>query len=319
MNRRRNYRRLTWHDRSIIMNMSKAAKSQKDIAQALGVSIATVSRELRRNVSIYGYVAIIAELLARIRRCLVKRRFKITPSILDIIKEYLHKKWSPECIANTVLKTKLCCQTIYNHIRNNPELAKLLFFKRRYRTRGSTSVRGQILNRVSIKERPAIVDERLRYGDFEGDLIVGKNHKGAMLTLVERKSKYLFAAKLESKNAEETCNAIGSTLEGIKARTLTLDNGKEFARHEKLKECLGVDVYFAHPYCPHERGLSENTNRLLRRYFPKKTDLRKVRKDELECAVSELNSRPRKCLNWKTPNDFLKYLIPTSAAAPMGA
>ncbi len=137
MNLRRSYRRLTWHDRTIIMNMSKAGKSQKDIALALGVSIATISRELRRNISICGYVAIVAELMARIRRCLVKRRFKITPSVLGIIKEHLQKKWSPECIANTVLKTKLCFQTIYNHIRNNPELAKLLFFKRRYRKRGA--------------------------------------------------------------------------------------------------------------------------------------------------------------------------------------
>lgn len=319
MNRRRSYRRLTWHDRTIIMNMSKAAKSQKEIAQVLGVSIATVSRELRRNVSIYGYVAIIAEFMARIRRYLVKRRFKITPEILKIIKYHLDKKWSPECIANTVLKAKLCTQTIYNHIRNNPELAKLLFFKRRYRKRGTASVRGQILNRVSIKERPAIVDERLRYGDFEGDLIVGKNHKGAMLTLVERKSRYVLVSKLESKNANETSEAIIETLDGIRARTLTLDNGKEFASHEKVSDALGTKVYFAHPYCPHERGLSENTNRLLRRYFPKKTDLRKVSDKEVAFAVSELNSRPRKCLNWKTPNDFFRHLVTTSAAAPMGA
>lgn len=319
MNLRRSYRRLTWHDRTIIMNMSKAGKSQKDIAQALSVSIATVSRELRRNLSIYGYVAIVAELMARIRRCLIKRRFKITSSVLDIIKYHLTKKWSPECIANTVLKAKLCTQTIYNHIRNNPELAKLLFFKRRYRKRGATSNRGMIPNRVSIEERPKLVDKRVRYGDFEGDLIVGKNHKGAMLTLVDRKSRFVFASKLESKNANETSAAIVSALGGIRAKTLTLDNGKEFASHEKVSETLGAEVYFAHPYCPHERGLSENTNRLLRQYFPKKTDLRKVGEDEVKFAVSELNSRPRKCLNWKTPNDFLRYLISTSAAAPMGA
>lgn len=319
MKQRRSYRRLTWHDRTIIMNMSKAVKSQKEIAQALGVSIATVSRELRRNLSAYGYVAIIAELMARIRRCFVKRRFKITPSVLEIIKEQLNKKWSPECIANTVLKGKLCVQTIYNHIRNNPELARFLFFKRRYRKRGAVSSRGLIPNRISIEDRPKLVDKRVRYGDFEGDLIVGASHKGAMLTLVERKSRYVWAAKLESKNAKETSDAIVGALDGIRAKTLTLDNGKEFAGHEDVNASIGVDVYFAHPYCPHERGLSENTNRLLRRYFPKKTDLRKVGDNEVAFAVSELNSRPRKCLNWKTPNDFLKYLIPTSSAAPMGA
>jgi IS30 family transposase len=301
------------------MNMSKAAKSQKDIALALGVSIATVSRELQRNVSIYGYVAIIAEFMARIRRCLVKRRFKITPEVLEIIKYHLAKKWSPECIANTVLKTKLCFQTIYNHIRNNPELSKLLFFKRRYRKRGIATVKGLIPNRTSIEGRPKLVDKRVRYGDFEGDLIVGKSHKGAMLTLVERKSRFVFATKLESKNATETSEAIVSALANVRAKTLTLDNGKEFASHEKAKDALGLDVYFAHPYCPYERGLSENTNRLLRRYFPKKTDLRKVSDNEVAFAVSELNSRPRKCLNWKTPNDFLRYQIPTSAVAPMGA
>ena len=104
MNRRRSYRRLTWHNRSIIMNMSKAGKSQKDIALVLGVSVATVSRELRRNVSIYGYIAIAAELMARIRRCLVKRHFKIKPAVLDIIKKHLHKKRPPECIAIPFLK-----------------------------------------------------------------------------------------------------------------------------------------------------------------------------------------------------------------------
>ncbi len=319
MKQRRSYRRLTMHDRTIIMNMCKASKSQKDIAQALGVSVATVSRELRRNISICGYLAIVAELMARIRRYFVKRSFKITSSILDIIKEYLKKKWSPECIANTVLKGKVCVQTIYNHIRKNPELAKLLFFKRRYRKRTTASTRGLIPNRVSIEERPKLVDKRVRYGDFEGDLIVGKNHKGAMLTLVERKSRYVFAVKLGSKNAKETSDAIISELDGIKAKTLTLDNGKEFAQHEKVNDALGVEVYFAHPYCPHERGLSENTNRLFRRYFPKKTDLRKVSDYEVALAVSELNARPRKCLNWKTPNDFKRYLFQASAAAPMGA
>lgn len=298
--------------------MSKAGKSQKDIAEILGVSIATISRELRRNTSIYGYVAIVAELLARIRRYFVKRKHKITSELLQIIKDHFEIKWSPECIANTILKGKVCCQTIYNYVRNNPELAKMLFFKKRYRKRGSGSnSRGLIQNRVSIEERPKLVDKRVRYGDFEGDLIVGANHKGAMLTLVERKSRYVFAMRLDSKNADETKDAIVSALDGINAKTLTLDNGKEFARHEDVSDKLGTKIYFAHPYCPHERGLSENTNRLLRRYFPKKTDLRKVRQDEIDFAISQLNSRPRKCLNWSAPIESLKYFI--RRAAPMGA
>lgn len=318
MNQRPKYHRLTWHDRNIIMSMSKAGKSQKDIAEVLRVSIATISRELRRNASICGYVAIVAELLARIRRYFVKRRHKITPELLRIIKDFFEIKWSPECIANTILKGKVCCQTIYNYVRNNPELAKMLFFKKRYRKRGIVSNnRGRMQKRTNIEERPKLVDKRVRYGDFEGDLIVGANHKGAMLTLVERKSRYVFAMKLDSKNADETCDAIVSALDGINAKTLTLDNGKEFARHEDVSDKLGTKIYFAHPYYPHERGLSENTNRLLRRYFPKKTDLRKVRQEEIETAISQLNTRPRKCLSWHSPAEYLRHLI--RRAAPMGA
>lgn len=311
------YRRLTWHDRTIIMNMSKAGKSQTDIAEALGVSVGTISRELRRNSSPFGYIPMFAHILAFARRYFIKRRFKISDSVLETLKVYLSKKWSPECIANTVLKGKLCYQTIYNFIRSNPEYSKLLFFKRRYRKRSAIrDARGQISNRTGIDERPKIVDRRSRYGDFEGDLVVGANHKGALLTLVERKSRYLYASKLESKCAEETAFGIVRELDGVKAATLTLDNGLEFASHQSITQALGTKVYFAHPYAPHERGTNENTNRLLRRYFPKKTDLRKVSEAEVKTAVDELNSRPRKCLNWKTPKDFARFFL---RAAPMGA
>lgn len=296
------------------MNLCKAGKSQKDIALALDVSPATISRELKRNVFVFDYHFIYAQILAFCRRYFVKRKSKITSDIIETLKLHLAKKWTLECIANTVLKGKVCCQTLYNYVHKNAELRKLLFFKKRYRKRASVDNRGQILNRVSIEERPQIVSQYGRYGDFEGDLIVGKNHKGALLTLVERKSKYALAAKLESKNALQTGDAIIVSLGKLDAKTLTLDNGKEFANHEKVSLKLGTKVYFAHPYSSHERGLSENTNRLLRRYFPKKTDFRKVCKYEVEQAIKELNSRPRKCLNWKSPNDFLPELILNCAA-----
>lgn len=306
MNQRK-YRRLTWHDRNIIENMSKASKSQKEIAQVLGVSPATISRELKRNFHLLKYCAIAAELFALIRRFWAKKKRKLTKKHIAILHEHLQLKESLECIANTVLKGIICTQTLYNYMHQNG-LHKLLFFGRKYRRRGAVSYKGQIKNRVSIECRPEEANARNRLGDWEGDLIVGANHKGAILTLVDRTSKFLLAKKLKSREADATSNAIIETLKNNEMQTLTLDNGREFASHEKVSKSLGVDVYFAHPYAPQERGTNENTNRLLRRFFPKGTDLRKVSKQRLAKAVSILNNRPRKGLGWLSPIEITKRL-----------
>lgn len=307
------YRRLTYGDRRVIENMSKAKKTQLEIAFVLGVSQSTISRELSRNreCGIYGKDK--AHARGRIRQINKPRRYVVGESEAEVLGIYLKKKWSPETISAVCFEGRISHQTLYNYIRRDKrrggKLYGYLYLRKVRRKRyGEPESRGHIRNRVSIDNRPEVVEQKLRFGDWEGDLIMGAEHKGAILTLVERKSKYLCAARMSGKNAEETrANAI-RLLRKMNTETITFYNGKEFAFHGEIGEKLGADVYFAHPYSSWERGLNEYTNRLLRQYFPKGMDLRKAKECELQRALREINSRPRKTLNWKSPNDFLPKL-----------
>ncbi|WP_262947442.1 IS30 family transposase, partial [Xenorhabdus indica] len=181
--------------------------------------------------------------------------------------------------------------------------------KKPYRKRyGSHEHRGKIKNRVSIEKRPKCVDKKQRIGDWEGDTIVGKDHKSALLTLVERKSLFTFIIKLEDKTAKGVAKAATRHLSGIKnkIKTMTFDNGLEFAEHALISKNLEAKVYFAHPYSPWERGINENTNGLIRDYFPKGTDFNQVSEREVNLVANRLNNRPRKTRNYKTPNELFK-------------
>jgi transposase, IS30 family len=308
------YRRLTCDDRRVIENMSKAKNTQSDIAKAIGVSQSTISRELSRNSAdgIYKHIDAFAHMYFRL--LLKPRRYIVGEQEAEILETYLKKKWSPETISAVCFERRICHQTLYNYIERNRQtggkLYKLLYLRKSRRKRyGTDETRGQIRNKVSIEARPEVVAQKTRFGDWEGDLIMGKNHKGAMLTLVERKSKYLCAARLSGKNAEETKNNTIRLLRKMTAHTITFDNGKEFSQHEEMSRKLKSDIYFAHPYTSSERGLNEYTNRLLRQYFPKKMDLRKATERELKFALNEINTRPRKTLNWKSPNEYIGELI----------
>jgi transposase, IS30 family len=181
--------------------------------------------------------------------------------------------------------------------------------------------RGTLKNRVSIEHRPAVVDKRSRIGDWEGDTVIGKGHQGVLVTLVERKSRYTLAARLDSRHSNKVTQAIIELLRPhkLQCKTLTFDNGKEFAEHEFIAKCLNAKVYFAHPYCSWERGLNENHNGLLRQFFPKETNLLRVTQDEVNEAVYRLNHRPRKCLGYRTPHEVFYGLemrplkLPTDA------
>lgn len=314
------YRRLTYGDRRVIENMSKAKSTQWDIAMALGMSQSTISRELLRNCECGIYGKDKAQAKSRIRQMNKPRRYVVQESEAEVLMAYLKKKWSPETISAVCFSERISHQTLYNYILRDRlgggKLYRYLYLSKVRRKRyGEPESRGQIRNKVSIEERPKVVSERVRFGDWEGDLIMGAKHKGAILTIVERKSKYLCAARMSGKNAEETrMNAI-RLLRKMNTETITFDNGKEFALHEEIGEKLGAKIYFAHPYSSWERGLNEYTNRLLRQYFPKGMDLRKVKESELKMALSEINARPRKTLNWKSPDD---YLAEISAAPPWG-
>ena len=161
-----------------------------------------------------------------------------------------------------------------------------------------------ILNRVSIEKRPAVVDQRSRIGDWEIDTIIGGHHQGVLLSLVERKSRLCLIARLANKSAQEVERTTINLLDSIKEKvhTVTSDNGKEFAKHESIAKNLDAQFFFAHPYASWERGLNENTNGLIRQYFPKKTQFNHISDQQVQSVKEKLNNRPRKCLGMKTPN-----------------
>ena len=200
--------------------------------------------------------------------------------------------------------------TIYRWIWSRPERSKRfrpylrIARKKRRKPYGKPSRRGQIPNRVSIEDRPKVVARRSRLGDWEGDTVVGKGHSGYVATSVDRTSRYLVARKQHGCSAKETTASLHSSMRRLpsdRRRTLTVDNGREFTRHEDIARLLSLSVYFAHPYSSWERGTNENTNGLLRQYLPKDQPFTQLTNWQLEVYVNQLNNRPRKCLNYRTP------------------
>jgi IS30 family transposase len=186
-----------------------------------------------------------------------------------------------------------------------------------YRSRkGCYSSRGKIKNRVSIHDRPGEVDAKARIGDWEIDLIIGKDHSGAMVTIVERVSKFTVSAQIDDKSATTVTAATIALLEPYRdvVLTITADNGKKFAYHEQITKALGAQVYFADPYSSWQRGLNENTNGLLRQYWPKKTDFKRVAPNDVVVILEKLNHRPRKALNYQTPATIMQEHLPKVAA-----
>ena len=176
--------------------------------------------------------------------------------------------------------------------------------KKRRKRYGSYDRRGRIKNRVSIDERPTIVDTRQRLGDWEVDTIIGKGHRQAIVSLTERKSRLALLRKVERKTAQAVADAVIELMKSLPVRThtITADNGQEFADHERIAKDLNTDVYFAHPYSSWERGTNENMNGLVRQYFPKKCNFTTITEAEIEFVMERLNNRPRKCLGFKSPN-----------------
>jgi transposase, IS30 family len=226
------------------------------------------------------------------------------------IEEKIRLDWSPEQVSGT-LKITISHERIYQHIwadkRNGGMLYKHLrqSNKKRKKQYGSKDKRGQIRNRISIDERPEIVAQKTRIGDWEIDTVIGKNHQGALVTIVDRVSKFTLIKKVACKHAEVVTEATILLLQPYLDKTLTItaDNGKEFASHERIKEQLNADVYFAHPYRSWERGLNENTNGLIRQYFTKGSSFENITDTEVEAVMHKLNHRPRKTLNFKTPRE----------------
>ena len=311
------YNQLTYEQRCQISVLMKRDYSQRDIAEAVGVSQSTISRELSRNTGLKSYRHKQAQEKAVQRRKEAARPTKMTSSMINIIKAKLRIEWSPEQISGWLLmehESLISHESIYLYIwadkRSGGDLYTYLRRqgKKYDKRRNGKSTRGQIRNRVCIDDRPKVVDDKSRIGDWEIDTVIGKGHRGALVTIVERVTNYTLSAQVDSKSAEEVTQATIALLRPFKdvVKTITADNGKEFAYHEKISKAMCADVYFAHPYSSWERGLNENTNGLLRQYFPKDTDLTTVTQKEVRRAVNRLNSRPRKGLGFKTPSQMMR-------------
>jgi IS30 family transposase len=307
------YTQLTEDERYQIYEGVTEKRSHREIALLVNKHHSTVSREVDRNTGLRGYRPKQAQEKAYQRNQNKPRYIKLTADVQQLISENIMHEWSPDQIKGR-LKSKglamVCATTIYGFIQQDKDsggdLYKHLRHRKPYKRRtGSLEARGQIIGRISIDERPPIVDKKIRIGDWEADSVIGKGHKGVLVTLADRVSKKTLIAHVASKHAEVVTNAIIKLLKSEKAylHTITFDNGKEFAYHAKLKKALGADNYFAHPYCSWERGLNENHNGLIRQYLPKGMALNKVTAKKIRVIQNKLNNRPRKLLDYKTPNE----------------
>ncbi|XYX40260.1 IS30 family transposase [Candidatus Erwinia dacicola] len=303
------YQQLTEGLRYQIALLCEDKVSQAEIGRRLGVCKSTVSRELRRNRSVDGYQPAVAQKLSTSRRKAAGKR-RMHKDTVFFVEAALNWLWSPEQISaiGDIIGRPVSHEWIYQHVSGDKvqgeKLYKLLRQgKRRYR-KGYGKKRSPIPDAVSIEQRPAVVDERSRVGDWEADLVLGKQGTGAIVTLVERKSRIYLTKKVFSKDSAEVAAAIISLLSGYKegCHTITFDNGREFTRHKEVADALEAETYFAHPYASWQRGLKENTNGLLRQFIPKGTDLTAVTDEELRKYQGALNSRPRKCLGFRQPS-----------------
>lgn len=324
-----NYCQLVTAERYQIYALHREGFSQRAIACSLDRSASTICRELRRNRGQHGYRPMVAQRLSDRRRISAHKHRKITPMIFQWIKQLLQQELSPDQISHYLKQNKglsLNRTSIYRLIHLERAQGGRLFrhlrivskpYRKRYR---SIDERGQIQDRISIEARPAIVDTKQRVGDWEGDTVLGKRHKSALLTLVERKTLFTIMVKLGGKRADLLSEALIKSMSAFKQRvkTITFDNGWEFSYHQKIAKALKADIYFAHPYSSWERGINENTNGLIRQYFPKGTDFNQVSEQQVALVMQRLNQRPRKTRGYRSPTElFLGKSVDLLAQQPV--
>lgn len=308
----KHYKQLTSEQRYQISGLKKAGLNQSQIADEVGVHKSTISREFRGNKGRRGWHPKQAQELRDERRKNYANAQRLSLLEWTEVERLIRQDMSPEQVSQRLTLEgglQISHESIYLHIyadkRCGGDLWRHLRCQkpRRKRYASGQERRGTIKNRVGIDERPVIVEQKSRIGDWEGDTVIGKNHRGALVTLAERTSRYLLAAQVPDKHASGVTTAVTRLLYPHKSKcyTMTFDNGKEFAKHETIAAELDADVYFAHPYHSWERGLNENSNGLLRQYFPKEMELVKVTQEQVQWAVDRLNHRPRKVLGFRTP------------------
>jgi IS30 family transposase len=313
VNMKKRYHHLVFMQRCEIAAMYRRQYSQKEIAMTLKIHPSRVCRELRRNSDkVYGYDSMLANISSQDRHRRKCKAIKLNDKLKKYIKEKLLLKWSPEQISGYAKRHNIFSishESIYQFIaedkKNSGELYKnLRHGNKRYRGKYGSGKRHNIIkDKICIDQRPEIINNKKRLGDWEIDTVLGYDRSQAIVTITERLSKKLVAQKIPNHGAFITARATISSLNQYKAfvHSITGDNGIEFAQHKMISEALKAIFYFAHPYSSWERGLNENTNGLLRQYLPKKTDFNSINDDQLANIVEEINNRPRKTLQYQTP------------------
>ena len=317
------YTHLSLSDRGEIEALVREGKSRRYIADSLGRHPSTISRECRRNRRASGYDADEAQAVYEARRtaCRPARKLDHRP-LWDYVFEKLPEGWTPEQVAGRLpvdypqrSEMRISYEALYQALYTDPRLRCLIQYlpqarpKRRNRGQGKTRRGPSIPNRTGIEQRPKEVEARARYGDWEGDTLVGAHQHGFIATLAERKSLLVSMRKTDSKNAPEVAQAVTDALLDFPRswlKTLTFDNGTEFARHETIAQAVPITIYFAAPYSAYQRGTNENTNGLIRRFLPKGTDFRSVTQPQLDRIAEQLNNRPRKKLAYRPPNEVFR-------------
>ena len=313
------YKTIQYEHRILIAHYIKDGKNKSEIARLLSFDRSVITREIQRNCSSGSYHLYNAKQAQN--RCIERSKFKgRKPLIIEDVKKKIDKlleeKWSPEQIAGRTKKEgKMIAshETIYAYIYQDKKAGGNLYsnlrqtHRTRRKRRNSNKKRGMIKDRISIHDRPKIIETRTRIGDWEGDTIVGKNHKSAIATLVDRTSKETKIIKLPLKTAKKTAQQINKKMSKSKTPVLsiTFDNGKEFAEHKKIAKKLDTEIFFADPYSAYQRGTNENTNGLIRQYLPKGTDFNLITHYDLIKIENSLNNRPRKSLDYLTPNEYI--------------
>jgi len=307
------YRQLTQEQRYQIYACLRMKMKRIEIAKEVGVHRSTISRELRRNES--GRLRYNPSRACRMtrERHENKRKHRVDKATWTMVESLLDIEWSPEQISKRLRLEGLPTvshETIYHHIYQNKRAGGDLYthLRRRHRYRKRIhkycSRKGWDTRRP-ISERPAIVELRSRLGDWEADTIIGRGKKGGIISLVERRSRYCLLKKVSTKSAHTVAEAVCQQLLPFKNKifTITSDNGIEFTRHQTIAEVLDADFFFADPYSSWQRGTNENTNGLVRQYFPKGSDFTHLSDSDIEHVTDRLNNRPRKALNFRTPNE----------------
>ncbi len=326
---------LRFDEREIISRELSQGHNARHIGKLLGRHHSTIYEEIRLNGGSVSYRAMDAQLRAEANRARPKsRKLEDSPRLHDVVNEGLAEKWSPEQISKRLKEDhpddpamRVSHETIYEclflqargELRTELKLALRRGRVRRVSRSRATATRGKIKDMVNISDRPAEAEDRSVPGFWEGDLIIGKGNKSQIATLVERTTRFVMLVRIPyDRNADRVAALLAKKMETLPEflrNSVTWDQGKEMARHAEFTIKTGIPVYFCDPHSPWQRGSNENTNGLLRQYFPKGTDLSLHTQAELDRVAAELNGRPRKTLKWRKPSEVLNDLVADAVSA----